>query len=603
MACCVYLSIVGGVQAQSADMEAVVVTATRTPVKKTEVIGDVVVIERDQIEQSQGLTLGEVLRQQAGVQMTSNGGLGKGSSVFIRGTESRHVLLLIDGVRYGSATLGTPNWDNLPLAAIERIEVLRGPAASLYGSDAVGGVVQIFTRKGAAGVPQSYASLTLGSEGRRELSVGVSGGSQQLSYSLGVGALRETGFSATNSKVTSGNFNADRDGFSQESLHGMVQWQVAPRLEADFQMLVSSGNSQFDSSLNGSANFDVHGLTTTRTAGIGLAKSWVDGGKTRLKVSRADDLTRNLYRTSTTVFDTSRDQWSIQHDEPSRLGTVTLGAEHTQEAVSGTTSFSEPTRKIDGLFAGLQGRGGNHRWQANIRHDDNTRFGSATTGMVGYGYQVNAMVALHVSKGTAFKAPTFNQIQFNPTIKPEQSSNSELGLKLVSGAVNLDWTWFRTELQDLVNWVNVGGAWIPGNVDRAEIQGHTLALRTAMQGWSFSANLEVIDARNRTPGTGNGRKLQRRADEQLTLSVERSVSSWLFGAQVLLVADRFEDVANTRRLPGFGTLSLSAERPLGDDWTLQMRLNNVGDKVYETAYGYNQPGRAFYTTVNWRPKR
>lgn len=592
-----------GAMAQTDELEVVVVTATRTPVSQADVIGDVRVIDRETIEQSAGLTVGEILRQHGGVQITSNGGLGNSSSVFIRGTEARHVLLLIDGVRYGSATLGTPNWDNLPLSAIERIEVLRGPAASLYGSDAVGGVVQIFTRRGSDGVFSPYVSATLGSYGRRELSAGFSGGGREFSYSLGVGHVEEKGFSATNERAQFGNFNPDRDGFDQQSMHAHARWQVAPSIELGANLLLSSGDSQFDSSLNSSSNFDVRGLTTTRAVGLNAAKTWSTGGVTRLQFGTADDLTRNLYRTADTRFDTQRQQWTLQHNEPTPIGLAMFGVERTREEVSGTTSFDRPVRNIEGFFAGLQGRAHAHRWQMNVRYDDNSTYGSKTTGFLAYGYQLNNIVGLTASTGTFFKAPTFNQVHANASIKPESGQTYEVGVNFDFGTSRLDVVRFRTNADNLVNWVNISGVWTPSNVDLAVISGTSFDFSTTVSGWRFGGQLELLDARNKTPGNSFNRRLPRRADEQLTLNIEKAVSGWWLGANVLFVSDRYENADNTQRLPGFGTVGLTAERPLGQDWHFNVRVNNLGDKAYETVRGFNQPGRSIYTTLSWRPQR
>jgi vitamin B12 transporter len=600
------LALLGGVSAgasaQTSDLGAVVVTATRTAVPLTDVLADVSVIDREVIEQSGGLTVPDLLRQYAGLQISSNGGLGNQSSVYLRGTESRHVLLLIDGVRYGSATLGTPNWDNLPLSAIDRIEVLRGPAASLYGSDAVGGVVQIFTRRGRVSAPQPYASATVGAYGRRELSGGVSGGSESVSYALGASLLRETGFSSTNPGAPFGNHNPDRDGFEQQSAHANMRWQVSPGLELGLQWLIASGDSQFDSSLNDSANFDVRGLTTTRTTGLSLVRRWQPGRQTSLLVQRADDLTRNLYRTEDTVFDTRRQQWTLQHEQATPLGTLTAGLEQVRETVDGTTRYTVRRRTIDGLFAGLQGVHEHHRWQASVRRDDNSQFGASTTGLLAYGYQLTAHWSASLSAGTSFKAPTFNQLYFpgfgNATTQPEKGRSQEAGLQYENGPTRLRLVYFDQSIRGFIN-----NATNVSNIPRVEIDGWSLAGSHTTGNWRLHAHLELLDARNRTPGPNFGRKLQRRADEQLTLSVERALHGWWLGAHALLVSDRFENVANTTRLPGFGTLGLSAERALTDDWTLQVRLNNVEDKRYETAAGYNQPGRSLYATLNWRPGR
>ncbi len=584
-----------------------VVTATRTKASQSDLIADVKVIDRDTIEQSAGMSLVEIMRLHGGIQIASNGGVGKQASVFVRGTESRHVLLLIDGVRYGSATLGTPNWDNVPLAAIERIEVLRGPAASLYGSDALGGVVQIFTRRGENAQPASpYASVTLGSYGRKEVGVGVSGGTEKVTYSFGVSSLMERGFSATNAKETLNNHNPDRDGFEQRSLFASVRYRLTPTIELGVNAMVSSGDNQIDSKLNNSANFDVHGLTTTRASGIDVVKNWHAGGKTSLKLNKADDLTRTLYRTATNVFDTRREQWALQHDEPSALGTVTTGLEQSREAVSGTTSYVVRERDIDAFFVGIQGAAGAHRWQANIRRDDNSQFGGATTGSLGYGHQLHPDWLLSGSVGTSFKAPTFNQLYYpgygNTALRPEKGRSREVSLKYGAGTDAVRLTYFKQDVRDFIT-SGASTGYIATNTDQVSIDGWSLEGSFVVEGWKLSADLELLDARNQTPGASFGRKLRRRADEQLTFSVERAVHGWWLGAHTVLVSDRFEDEANSLRLPGYGTVSLTAEYQINPEWTWQLRLENLGDKRYETAYGFNQPGRMVYTSLSWRPRR
>ena len=229
-------------------LQEIVVSATRTPTRADELVGDVVVINRAEIEKMLGRTLPEILARVPGVQFSSNGGLGKNSSVNIRGSEARHTILLIDGVRYGSATTGTPAWDNIPIDMIERIEIVKGPASALYGSDAVGGVVQIFMRKGFQGF-SPYASATLGSEKFRQLATGFTGGAGAVSYSLGVQKTREAGFSATNPRVGA-NYNPDRDGCDQNALNATVAMQINPSWRLDAGLVYADSVNQSDDGLN-----------------------------------------------------------------------------------------------------------------------------------------------------------------------------------------------------------------------------------------------------------------------------------------------------------------------------------------------------------------
>ena len=216
----------------SVNLQTTVVTATRTPQRVDELVSEVVVIDRAALEKLTGRTLPEILARAPGIQFSANGGLGKNSSVNIRGAEARHTILLVDGVRFGSATTGSPNWDTIPVDMIERIEILKGPASSLYGTEAVGGIVQVFLRKGAQGL-SPYASLALGSFDYRQAVAGFSGGAGPWTYALGVQKTRDSGFSATNSKVQFGNFNPDNDGFDQNSVNLSAAYQVNPDWKLD----------------------------------------------------------------------------------------------------------------------------------------------------------------------------------------------------------------------------------------------------------------------------------------------------------------------------------------------------------------------------------
>jgi len=591
---------VSGAAAQGTELEAVVVTATRTPVPPDQLAAQVVVIDRTAIEQAQGATLAGLLQRAAGVQISSSGGLGKASTVFIRGTEGRHVLLLIDGVRYGSATLGTPNWDNLPLAAIERIEVLKGPAAALYGSDAVGGVVQIFTRRGQEGF-HPHAELGLGAYGRRSVALGVAGGQGGLSYRFGVSSLRESGFSATNPAVPFGLHHPDADGFEQDALDASVRLALAPGWALSANGLLASGDNAFDS---GSGAFAVRGLTTTRVLGLGLERTWAAGARTQLRLNRADDLTRNfMSATRTSHIDTRRQQWTLQHDQPTGLGTLTLGAEHTREQVNSSVAYTVRERRIEGVFVGLQGSAGPHAWQASARQDDNSQFGSASTGSLAYAFEFAEGWRMRAAHGTSFKVPSFNQLYWpgfgNPSTQPERGRSSEIGLSYEFGQQSLQLTRFEQRIRGFIT-----AAPTVANVPRVQIDGWNLVWQGSADDWRWRTDLELLEARNRTPGANFDRQLPRRAEQQLALSVERAWGdAWWLGAHALLVGERFDDAANTQRLPGYGKLDLSAEHQLSSDWRLQLRLNNVGDKRYETALGFNQPGRALFASLTWQPQR
>ena len=572
-----------------------VVTATRVETRTDAVLSEVVVIDAEVLERSTGRSLSEVLSRNAGLQMSANGGLGKQSGLFVRGTETRHVLLLVDGVRYGSSTAGSASLDNIPLGIIDRIEVLKGPASALYGSDAVGGVVQIFTKRGMKGFHPS-ASVTLGSFGHRAANAGLSGGTDTFTYALNVGTLRETGFSATNPKVAFSGYNPDDDGFDQDSVSASMRWALAPGWSTDLQFTQADGTSEYDQGLN---PFEVRSDATTRVAGWGLERKWSADSRTQLRLSRSDDHSISYTATSTSRFDTAQTQATVQHDWNTFAGNVIVGLESIKEAVSGTQAYAVNSRTTTAAFAGVQGQGGQHLWQANLRRDSNSQFGGATTGFASYGYQITPQLRPHIAYGTSFKMPSFNTLYWvsptfngNPSTQPERGKNREVGVTYSSGLHDVKLTRFDNRVRGFITTQPV-----VTNVPRARMEGWSLGYTGSAGAWAWNANLELLDARN----LANGLKLQRRSDEVLTANLDHRVGAWTWGASLLAQSDRFDNAANTLRLPGFATLDLHTGYRLAKDWSLNLRLNNLADKVYETARGYNQSGRAAYVTLNWRP--
>jgi vitamin B12 transporter len=265
------------------DSQSVVVTGTRTPQRIDQALAEITVIDRAQIEAATGRTLSELLAREAGVQFSSNGGLGKSSSVSLRGLEARHTLLLIDGVRYGSATLGTPSWENLPTDAIERIEIVRGPLSGLYGSDAVGGVVQIFTRRGATGFKPD-AALTAGSHRHGDAAAGLRLGSGAFDAAVRVQHVRERGFSATNERVPFDSFNADDDGFRQTSAsaQGGVTFGA---WRAEASLLASRGRTQYDDGVGADSRAALRTQVLSANVGGPVLGPW----RSTLRVARASD--------------------------------------------------------------------------------------------------------------------------------------------------------------------------------------------------------------------------------------------------------------------------------------------------------------------------
>ncbi len=578
--------------AQSPTLKPVVVTATRSATAADELVSDISVVDRAQIEASTARTLSELLARLPGVQMTSNGGLGKTSGVFIRGTESRHALLLVDGVRLGSATLGTPSWDNIPLDMIERIEVLKGPASALYGSDAVGGVVQVFLRKGRDGFHPS-ASMTAGSRGHVQAAAGLQAGQGPVSYSLGVQRLRERGFSATNSKALFGNYSPDRDPFEQDALNASARYEISKGWSIDGGLLYADGISAFDDGPDRDSRLRLRDVT----AHAGLKGRVTAKWQTELRFSEGRDTSNTILASFPGAFETRQSQWTWQNHIDTPVGLVLAGIEQRVQKVSGSTAYSVTRRTIDSVFAGLNGSQGDHSWQANLRHDDNSQFGSSDTGVIGYGYRLAPAWRVHASHGTSFVAPSFNQLYFpnfgNPALQPERGRNTDVGVSWSAAGHELKLVRFDNRIRGFIT-----STATPANMPQARIDGWSLGYEGKLDALTLRAGLDTLDPRNEL----TGKQLPRRAKRQITTGADYESGAWRVGGSLLHVGERFDDAANTRPLNAYTVVDLYTQWQFARDWSAQAKVNNVTNRQYETAYGYNQPGRGVYLMLRWAPR-
>jgi vitamin B12 transporter len=572
----------------------VAITATRTPTRVDALLSDMVLIDRGTIEASTARTLPELLSREAGLQMSANGGAGKVSSVFLRGTEARHTLLLIDGVPYGSASAGIPIWDAVPLDLIERIEVLRGPASALYGSEAVGGVVQIFTRRARAGT-QPWASAAVGSRGHSQIGGGVAGGSDTVRYSLGLQSTRDDGFSAANPRAPFGNYNPDRDGLRQDSVNASMQWQLAHDWSASARLLHTEGITWFDDG----PKTDSRSAIRSQVASVGVGGAVNGAWRTELRLSQSSDTSNAIVSAfMPSDFRTTQQQSLWQNTVDTPLGELLVGLEQRAQRIASSTAFTVGSRTIDGVFAGLRGSAGVHRWQFNLRHDRNSQFGAADTGFAAYGLQFAPAWRVHASWGTSFAAPSFNQLYFprfgNPALRPERGENAEVGVVWQpSPGRTLKLVRFDNRIRGYIT-----DTTLPQNIPRSRIEGSTLSYAAQYGDLSVRASLDALDPYNEL----SGKLLPRRAKQQAALGADYRSGAWRLGGSLHAVGGRFDDVANTQRLAGYATADVYADYAVARDWRVQLKLNNLADRVYETAYGYNQPRRSVYLTLRWQPQ-
>src|SRR5690606_32736889 len=472
---------IGGVQAT--ELDTIVVTATRTEIHAEDAKVPVQVLDRELIERSQATSLLDLLRGRAGISLANQGGPGKLSSLFLRGTESDHVLVLVDGVRIGSASAGMVMFQDLPLDQIERIEIVRGPRSSLYGSEAIGGVIQIFTRRpdGAAGL-RTNASLGAGSHGLRQAAAGI-GARSGRGWFHAQGAWERTD-GIDSCRGTTAGWGAgcyadepDRDGYRNASASLRAGTTLGRGLELEGHAMVADAFNEYDGTIFGGNETD------NRQQVLGARLAWRPGERSGLavRVGRADDKATTHYvdpdtgaRSFASTIDTRRNTASVQGDVA--LGAtqvLSAGVDWMRDRVTGSTAFTVRDRDNTGVFLAWQGDFGAHGLEASVRHDDNEQFGGHATGSLGYGLELGHGLRFTASAGTGFKVPTFNDLYYpggwgNPDLAPEESATVNVGL----ARTGRGWAWsanaFQTDVDQLISY-DVDFSLV--NVDEARIRG------------------------------------------------------------------------------------------------------------------------------------
>lgn len=578
----------------------IVVTPTRTAQTADESLASVSVVTRAQIEQRQSHTVEDALRGLPGLDFSNNGGRGRATQVFMRGTESDHVLVLVDGVKIGSATLGTSPFEHLPIGQIERIEVVRGPRSSLYGSEALGGVIQIFTRKGGGKLAPSF-SVTGGSHETGEATVGLSGGGANSWFNLSASGTDTQGTNACSGILNrAGCFVNEPDDDAYRSVSGSARagMRFENGAEVDAHYLRAESESFFDGGfvnesenmqqvLGASASFAPHEIWRASLAG---GRSW----------DYSDNFLNGVKRGH---FDSKRDTLSLQNDftiAPRHV--LTAGGDFQKDQVSSSTAYPVTSRDNYGVFGQYQAGLGRHDATLSLRRDDNEQFGGKTTGNVAYGYDFTDALRATAAYGTAFKAPTFNELYFpffgDPSLRPETARSSEVGLSgdhpLGTWGINL----FETRLNNLIAFDAASRR--ATNVDDARIRGLELQAGALLAGWTTHVNLTLLDPENRSRGANRGNVLPRRAEESLRLDADREFGRFGIGASILAAGKRYDDLANAAELDRYVTVDLRSQYKVTEKWAIQGRAENLLDRDYETAAFFNQPGRSVFVTLAYQ---
>ncbi|SBS27553.1 Vitamin B12 transporter BtuB precursor [Marinomonas aquimarina] len=566
-----------------------VVTATTTEVTQAQSLTSVTVIDQQDIDKQQPHEITELLAAQPGVDIVTNGGYGKSMSLYTRGSNSTGTKLLVDGVPIQSHSLGSSSWQYLPMAQVDRIEIVRGPKSSLYGSSAAGGVVQVFLPE-AGQDSQANLSVGAGSFGTRQADASVSGTTGNASYLLSVGSFKTDG-----EEVKEG---AGDMGYSNDHVMARFGYEFDSGAYLKALMMRAEGESDYTTSSGSLRSNDYINQVLALTAGVDVTENWQS--ELQVRESRDDYDILNDAGIETGTYYNSKSQ-GVRWNNTLWLGDheFVVGAEHVKDSFAG--SYAKE-RTNNSVFAQSLSEFGPFSVQLNIRADHYDEYDTQTTGGVAFGYQLDNVHTFRVSGRTSFTAPTFNSMNAENwgytlanEIRPETSESFEIGVRGGYQQSYWDAAIYQADYDDLIAW-NYPTV---GNIEAARVQGLELAAGTDIEQWSFAIAATLMDTENLSDGAVKGNRLVRRANKSARFDVDRHFEDFSLGMTFATYGDRYDDAENDTLLPGYGLLNLRASYDFADNWNAKLTVKNALDKSYQTAQGYSNPGVGAFLTVNY----
>lgn len=598
------LALHPAVQAQS--LGEVVVTANRGERPVTETLSDVTVIDSDTIARAGVSSLPELLRSHGGIEISQNGAGAGLAGIFVRGTKTSQTLVLVDGVRLENPTSGTANLEFLPLSAIDRIEIVRGPTSALYGSGAIGGVIQVFTRRGS-GPARPFVSAGIGNRGTAQLQAGVSGSAgegQATRFSVALATERTGGFDST--VPSSSNYQQDLDGSSRRDATASLSHAFTRDWQVGATALFGSGRSKYDDAYStpDTARFEYRSAALTAFVRGRPSTAW----ETELRLG--DTQIDYRYDAFSYAPRTGSQTIAWQNSLALPMGRLLFGIEHLHQRIEGdglTTgpyAYLRDSRRTDSVFAGYEIGIDRHQLRLQLRRDRIESVGAEPTGAIAWGYRLAPQWQLRASYASAFRAPTFddlyNPFGSNPDLRPERSRGVELGIEHRSPTTLVKATAFASRIRDAIE---LDAMFMPQNLDSARVRGLTLEARHRLGDWSLRASATAQDPQGErfdgVSGAVVSGPLARRARRFATAGVDWQPSSWRVGVEWVVQGRRYDSDRNP--MGGYGILSASATYPLQKGLDLFARLENLGDRRYETAWGYAMPPRTVFVGLRYQP--
>jgi vitamin B12 transporter len=563
------------------------------------------VIARDGIERSQAADLPTLLSSEAGFQFTQNGGRGTSSNLFLRGSATLGVLVLIDGVPMTKQdSTGSVSLEHIMLDQVERVEIVRGNVSAIYGSGAIGGVIQVFMRQGH-GQTAGFAQLEVGSFGTTKAVAGISGQVGNSRFSAGLGMHRTDGFSSMNTSQYP-NENSDADGYRNTNYNLALSHELAKGQILGASAQGSDGEFDFDGGGFGSATDLFKGRNAVDTWSVFSHNQFTSSWRSELTLSHGRE--RSIYdaRLTTFPYDSEAVTRSRTVNWANSVGMgnwlVTLGAENQQQSIDtndSTASQLNRDRSVKALYAGLSGMVAAHSVQANIRRDDANGLDVQTTGYLGYGFNLTPAWKVIASTSTAFNLPPlgylYDPFSGNLQLRPETARSNEFGLQWAESGQVVRATVFSTRVSDLMLYDFATYSF--NNVSDASNKG----LEVSYSGKLVGADLRASLTQQNPVNESTGQQLIRRAKTMASFGASLPWGAWVLGGDVRYTGER-PDVPALPMLDAYTVANLTARYTLTPELALTVRIDNLFDSQYQTAYGYNQSGRAAYVGIVWKQK-
>ncbi len=601
LACAGIFATISTVQAQiNSEFNPVVVSASRTEQSLSDVLPSVSVISRADIDKSQATNLADLLKGEAGLEFGRNGGPGSVTSFFLRGQDSKNVVVIVDGIRLKDEVTGTSQVENISLSQIERIELLRGNASALYGQGAVGGVIQIFTKAGK-GDPKAYSSVSYGSRNTSDVAVGYGGQVNDYKFNFGVSRQETSGYSAINPSQLS-NVNPDKDGYLNNSMSGSLSKGLGGGNEIGVRLNATYAKLDYDDAFGSRA--DLHTQTSANyLTGLYLKNQINDRWISRFDINASQvEIKAHKNGGLVTNNDTRQSQvrWfnTYQYSETQSFN---FGAEDVRAnsvAVSSWAS-SDASRNARAIFAGHQGKYDRLSSQLNIRYDNITSGQEATTGLLGLGYQLTQSLKAVSSISSGFNTPTLFEQTNTPGLASEKYKSREFGFVQTNPRGLTRLVYFNTSTANAILYDgSFQGSNDYGNIGKVENSGIELSSRLSLSGYVLK-----ISAVSQDPwDVSNNRQLERRAKQYGSVDVSRAIGSYDLGAKLYGSAERKDRTGGNGTLSGYSIWSIYASKKIDKEWTARLKIDNAFDRDYQLAYGYNTPGRGAFVTLQYQPK-